>query len=225
MGAGGRGDVQHIVDQGRRQKHLFQFRPGRFQHAGRQRFQPQRLRPVRRTLGQVVGGHRLRFLGLLRVACRGAEQEAIQLGFGQRVGAFELQGVLRGDHQKFLRQGEGFPIDGDLPLLHGFQQRRLRFRPGPVDLIDQQQIGEHRPGLKLESRLAGIEDMQAGDVGRHQIRSALDAPEVPAQHLGEGLAQQGLAHSGRAFQQDVAAPDQRDAQLANQIADAEQNLA
>ena len=36
------------------------------------------------------------------------EQEAVELGFGQRVGAFEFDRVLGGEHEERLRADRGF---------------------------------------------------------------------------------------------------------------------
>ncbi len=35
--------------------------------------------------------------------------------------------------------------DRDFAFLHGFQQSRLHFRTGAVDLVGQEQVGKHRP--------------------------------------------------------------------------------
>ena len=72
------------------------------------------------------------------------EQEAVELGLGQRVGAFVLDRVLGGRHQERAGQLSGDPVDRDLPLLHRLQQRRLRLGGRPVDLVGQQQVGEQR---------------------------------------------------------------------------------
>ena len=56
-----------------------------------------------------------------------------------------------------------------------FEQRRLRARRHAVDLVDQQQVGEDRPFVDPEFARRHVEHARAGDVGRHQIRRALDA--------------------------------------------------
>ena len=53
-----------------------------------------------------------------------AEHEAIELGLGQLERAALLDRVLRGDDQERRGQLEGLLADGDLALLHGFEQMR-----------------------------------------------------------------------------------------------------
>ena len=53
------------------------------------------------------------------------EHEAVQLRFGQRVGSFELDRVLRRQHAERARQAMGNACVRHLPLLHGFEQGRL----------------------------------------------------------------------------------------------------
>ncbi|MNV84628.1 hypothetical protein D3C71_1785150 [compost metagenome] len=48
-----------------------------------------------------------------------------------------------------------------------------------------------------------------GDVARHQVRGELDSRELTAETAGEGAHQQGLAQTRYAFEQHVAASDQR----------------
>ena len=72
------------------------------------------------------------------------EHEAVELGLGQRIGAFLLDRVLRGQHEERLGQRCRVPPDGDLVLLHRLQQRRLRLGRRAVDLVGQDHVGEDR---------------------------------------------------------------------------------
>ena len=45
--------------------------------------------------------------------------------------------ILRGDHQERLRQRIGMGVHGDLPFVHGFEQRRLRLRCSAINFIGQ----------------------------------------------------------------------------------------
>ena len=109
------------------------------------------------------------------------QQEPVQLRLGQLVGALVLDRVLgRGDDER-VRQRTRFALDADLAFLHGLQQGGLRLGRGPVDLVGQQQIGEHRSGVELEFRCAGVIYERAGDVSRHQIRGELHPLEVELQ--------------------------------------------
>ena len=58
-----------------------------------------------------------------------------------------------------------------------------------------------------------LDDVGAGDVGRHQVRRELDALEHQAQGLRHGADQQRLGRSGQAGDQAVAADEQRDHDL------------
>ena len=73
----------------------------------------------------------------LRVADGELDHEAVELGLGEREGAFVFDGVLGGDHDEWRGQGQAFAFEGDLVFLHGFQQGGLGFRRGPVDLVGQ----------------------------------------------------------------------------------------
>ena len=65
------------------------------------------------------------------------QQEAVELRLRQRIGPFVLQRVLGRQHHERFRQAEGPLADGDLPLLHRLQQRRLHLGRRAVDLVGQ----------------------------------------------------------------------------------------
>jgi hypothetical protein len=95
-------------------------------------------------------------------------------------GELGLDRVLRRHHQERVRHRERLPTDRDLAFLHHLQQRALHLRRCPVDLVGQQQVGEHRAQRGLE--LAGVlaVDPGAGEVGGHQVGRELDPLEPPA---------------------------------------------
>ena len=66
------------------------------------------------------------------------------------IGAFLLDRVHGGHHQKGFRQLVGRGADGDLPFLHGLEQRALHFGGGPVDLVRKDEIAEDRPFFHRE---------------------------------------------------------------------------
>ncbi len=74
-------------------------------------------------------------------------QEAVELRFGQRIGAFLLQRVLRREHMERRRQVVPRARDRDVMLLHRLQQRGLRARRGAVDFVGHQQAAR-RPGRR-----------------------------------------------------------------------------
>jgi hypothetical protein len=104
-------------------------------------------------------------------------------------------------------------------LLHRFEQGRLGLRRGPVDLVGQQHMGEHRTGVKGEllAALAFLENVAAGDVGRQQVGRELDAPEVERQQPRQRLDELGLAESGKAFEQHMASSEQRRDDLVDRL--------
>ena len=145
------------------------------------------------------------------IAHQQLEEEAVQLGLGQRIGPFLLDGVLRGHDEE--RQGELVALagDGDGGLLHRFQHGRLGLGRGPVDFVGQTDLREDRPPLELEEPLAvgRLHDhVGAEDVGGHQVGRELDAVEVEVERLGQGADQQGLAQARHAFQQAMPADEQ-----------------
>ena len=106
--------------------------------------QPARIEPL------VVAGEDFDFLFRRRIHDADFQQKPVELSFRQRVRAFELNGILRRQHREVVGQRIARAIDGDLPFLHRFEQRRLRARRGAIDFVHQQQVGEHRPAMQSE---------------------------------------------------------------------------
>ena len=73
------------------------------------------------------------------------EQKAVELRFGQRIRALELDRILRGDDQKHGRQRHALALDRHLVLLHRFEQRGLGLGGGAIDLVGDDDVGEDRP--------------------------------------------------------------------------------
>ena len=151
---------------------------------------------------------------LVGVADVDLQQEPVELGFGQRIGALLLQRVLGGQHVERRRHVMALSGDGDVVLLHGLQQRRLRLGAGAVDLVGHQELGEDRALDEAEAAAAAgpavLQHLRADDVGGHQVGRELDALGVEAQYLAQRLHQQRLGEAGDADQQGMAAGQQRD---------------
>ena len=98
----------------------------------------------------------------------------------------------------------------DLPLLHRLEQRRLHLGGRAVDLVGEQQVGEHRPLAGDELAGALLVDHRAGEVGRQQVRRELDARELQVEHLTEGVHRERLGEARDALDEHVAAAQQRD---------------
>ena len=101
---------------------------------------------------------------------------------------------------------------GDAAFLHRLEQRGLRLRRGAIDFVREQELGEDRPAAELELVAAvrpGGHDVRADDVRRHEVGRELDAAKIEIQRARERLHQLGLAEARHAFEQDVAARDDR----------------
>ena len=85
---------------------------------------------------------------------RDPQQEAIELGLGERIRALVLHGVGGREHVEWRSKRERLTLDGHLPFLHRLEQGRLCLRGRAVDLVSQEQPSEDRPGPEHEVRLA-----------------------------------------------------------------------
>ena len=149
-----------------------------------------------------------------RIAHRQPRGKAVALRFGQRVGAFHLDRVLGGNHHERGRKSIGLPVDGRLPLFHALEQRRLRLWRRAVDLVADDDVGEHRAGLELELASVLAEDRHARDVAREQVRGELDPAHRTVDGLGESLGQHRLADAGHVLDEQVTFGEQHgDGQL------------
>ena len=121
------------------------------------------------------------------------------------------------------------PADGDLPLLHGLEQGGLRLGRRAVDFVGQDHVAEQRPFEEAEiadPRAAILLDhVGAGDVGRHQVRRELNAAEAEIQRPAERADHERLGQARHAFQQAMAAAEERDQQLLDHLALADDDLA
>src|SRR5215813_2017807 len=159
------------------------------------------------------GGGRGRADDTLDLLVRGVreadlEEEAIELRLRQRICAFHLDGVERGQHEERRWQAIGGASHRYLQFGHRFQQRGLRLWRGAVDLIPQQNMSEDRSFDKdeLTAALLSVHDhARAGDVRGHQVHSELDAVEAEVEHLGKRADDQGFASARHTLNQHVSA--------------------
>ena len=167
-------------------------------------------------LGRGVGeAHEVEDLALLvavRVGDFHLEHEAVDLRLGQRVGAFLVDRVLGGHHEERLRQRVCLVADGDLPLLHGLEQGALHLGRGAVDLVGQNQVGEHRALPRGEAAGLRVVNLRADDVGREHVRRELQPRELGVHAVGERLDGERLGEAGHALEQHVAVGQQADDQ-------------
>jgi hypothetical protein len=117
-------------------------------------------------------------LGAVRIADDHLHHEAVDLRFGQRIGALLFQRVLRGEHQERARQRIGFIADGDLAFLHGFEQRALHLGRRAVDFVRQNEIAENRAVLGAEGAVLRVVNHGADDVGGQHVGRELQTLEA-----------------------------------------------
>jgi hypothetical protein len=109
------------------------------------------------------------------VAERGADQEPVELRLGQPVGSLEVDRVLGGQDEERIRRRMDRAADGDGALLHHLEQGRLGLGRGPVDLVGQHHVREHRAGAEGDLTGTGVVDRGARDITGKQVGGELDA--------------------------------------------------
>ena len=147
---------------------------------------------------------------LRRVAERRAQEEAVELRLRERERPLLLDRVLGREHEERLRKLAGDAVDRHLLLGHRLEERGLRLRHRAVDLVDEEDVREHRSRPELEVAVALVEDREAGDVRRLEIGRALDPRERSAVDAAcDRAGEDGLRRSRDVLQQHVAAADER----------------
>ena len=157
------------------------------------------------------------FLGAFGRGHRNLEHEAIFLRFGQRIGSFILDGILRGEHGEAGRQPMRFAVDGHRPFLHGLEQGRLRLRRGAIDFVGEQERSEHRTFDQSEFVALKIKHVGAGDVGGHEVGRELNAGELAAEHVGQRADEQRFADARHAFDKRVVAGENDDERFLHDV--------
>jgi hypothetical protein len=127
------------------------------------------------------------------------EEEAVDLGFGERVGAFEFDWVLSGEDEEGIGEVVAGAEDGDAAFLHGFEEGALGFGAGAVDFVGEDEVGEDGAWLEDEGAAFGgfAEDWVAGDVAGEEVWGELDAAGGEAEGFGEAFDEFGLPRPGR----------------------------
>ena len=102
-------------------------------------------------------------------------------------------------------------------LLHGLEQRGLGLGRRAVDLVGEQDVREHRSAHEHHLPLSGfrivLNDVGTGDVRRHQIGGELNAIELQVEDIGESLDDQGLGETGYTGDDAIAADQNRQQDL------------
>ena len=155
------------------------------------------------------------------------EQEAIELRLGQRIGALHLDRIQRRHHEVRRLEAVGRARHRHLQLGHRLEQRGLRLRRRAIDFVAEQDMAERRSRLKGELAtpvLARQNHARAGDIGRHQIDGELNSVEAQIEREPQRLDQRGFAGAGDAFDQHVAAREQRRQQFLDRLLVADDHL-
>jgi len=141
------------------------------------------------------------FLFFARIPNDDFHHEPVDLSVGQRIRPFALDRILRSHHQKRRRKHVRFAGDCHLALLHDFEQRTLHLRGGTVDFIREQKVRKYRPERCREIACLGVVYAIADEIGRHQIRCELNAPEGSPNRLRERFDSERLGEARDAFDQ------------------------
>ena len=97
-----------------------------------------RINDWRHTQIRRRGRHQIKDLALLGfrwIADVQFQHEAIELRFGQLVGALLLERVLRGEDKKWVGEGISGFANRDLAFLHRLEERALDLGRGAIDFV------------------------------------------------------------------------------------------
>ena len=167
-----------------------------------------------------TGGHSFEdgaFLRAVGIVHNDLEHEAVNLGFGQRVGALLFERILGRHDQEGLRQRVGIIAQGHLAFLHRFQQGTLDLGRGAVDFVRQDEVAENGAVLGVETALARVVNHGANDVRRQHVGRELQAVELQLGGRGERLERESLGQPRNAFEQDVPIGDQAHEQPVHEV--------
>src|SRR5262249_17461015 len=142
----------------------------------------------------------------------------IQLRFRQRIGAFELDGVLCGEHGKVFAEWIARAVNGDLAFFHSLQQGGLRTRRGAIDFVDEKKVGEDRTTMQRERAAGEIEYIRAGYIGGHEVRGTLHALEIQTANAREGLDGKRLREARNTFDDGVTTANESEKKLIHDLA-------
>ncbi len=145
------------------------------------------------------------------------EHEAVNLCFGEGIGAFLFNRVFGRHHQEGLGEREGFVADGHLMLLHGFEQGALHFGGCAVDFVRENDVGEDGPFFGEESGIFWIVNQRSDQVGGKQVGRELDALKTGFHRGGEGVDSEGFCQAGNPFEQDVSVGKDSDDESVDEI--------
>src|SRR2546427_3573815 len=144
-----------------------------------------------------------------RIADVDLQQEAIDLGFRERIGPLVLDRILRRNHEERPVQRERLALQGRLPFLHRLEKGGLGLRRGAVDLVREEDVREDGTPSKDEFAGLAVEHVRPGDVRGQEVRRELDAAEREAEARGERFRDEGLRQPRDVFDQEVTVAEDR----------------
>jgi hypothetical protein len=168
-----------------------------------------RPQPERRGSAPAVAAHQQLALGRsVGVPEVDRHQEAIELGFRQRVCADLLDRVLGGDDEEGVGQAARLAFLRHLALLHRLEQRALGLGRRAVYLVGEHHRIEDRPGMEPERLRVSVEDRHPENVRGEQVARELDPRVLEPEGGGERLREGGLPHARDVLDQQVPAGEQ-----------------
>ena len=143
-------------------------------------------------------------------------EKAVELGFGQRKGAFVVDRVLRGDHQEGPF-ADRMVCPSTVTRPSPMASNRAACVRGVARLISSASTiwAKTGPGTEIELGRLLVEDRGAGDVGGQQVGRALHALERAVDTAGQRAGEHGLRHARHVLQQDVSLRRSTDTSASN----------
>ena len=160
-----------------------------------------------------------------RIADDDLQHEAINLRFGQRVGAFLIDWIFCREDEEGRWEFVRFATERDLPLLHRFEQCGLHFCGGAIDFIGEHEVGENGAFGGVIFSVAGIVDERADDVRWQQVGRKLNTAECRVNRRCERADGERFCEAGHAFEEDVSIRQQADEQAVNEMLLADDDFA
>ena len=160
-----------------------------------------------------------------RIADFQFEHEAVNLRFRQRIRAFLLNRILRGQNEKRFFEFESLLANRDLLFLHGLEQRALHLGGGAIDFIGENEVGENRAFARGEAAGLRIINLRADDIGGQHVRRKLQARKFYVQARGQRFDRKGFGETGHTFEQHVAVGQQSDGEPFHKIGLPDNDLA
>ena len=107
--------------------------------------------------------------------------------------------------------------DGDLPLLHRFEQRALHLGRRTIDFVGQDQVREKWSELGRELASARVINEGADQIRRQKIGRELQSLKPGSNACGHCFHCQRFSQTGNALEQDVTVSEQAEQKAVDQI--------